>query len=261
MRCIASSASATVTRSDCAQRDRLARQLQRVERGARVAAGARGQERDRVVVDLGVAALAPVERAPHQPFDVGGLQRAQLVHLRPRQQRRVDLEVRVLRRGADERDEPLLDGRQQRVLLRLVEPVDLVEEEDRRAPAALALARPGDHLAHLRPPGVDRRELLERGVGVLGGHARERRLAGAGRAEQDHRVRAPGLDRRAQRRARAEQVLLADEVVERPGPHARGQRAVERHGLGPRLLGFLGLEQLVHPGQYRVRRGETRGRG
>jgi chromate transporter len=41
-------------------------------------------------------------------------------------------------------------------------------------------------------------------------------------------------------------MLLADELVERPRPHARGQRAVERRDLVPRLLRLLGLKQLVH---------------
>jgi chromate transporter len=41
-------------------------------------------------------------------------------------------------------------------------------------------------------------------------------------------------------------MLLADELVERPRPHARGQRAVERRDLVPRLLRLLRLKQLVH---------------
>src|SRR5262249_4064378 len=47
------------------------------------------------------------------------------------QQRRVDLEVRVLRGGADQDQHALLDPRQEGVLLGPVEAVDLVEEEDR----------------------------------------------------------------------------------------------------------------------------------
>ena len=58
-------------------------------------------------------------------------ERHELVDLAPREQGRVDLEVRVLGRRADQRHRPLLDRRQERVLLRLVEPVDLVQEEDR----------------------------------------------------------------------------------------------------------------------------------
>src|SRR5918999_1812623 len=49
----------------------------------------------------------------------------------PAKQRRVHLEVGVLGGGAHQHHEPLLHGRQQRVLLGLVEAMDLVEEEDR----------------------------------------------------------------------------------------------------------------------------------
>ena len=66
-------------------------------------------------------------------------------------------------------------------------------------------------------------------------------------------MRPPGLDRGPQRRALAEQVLLADEVVERARAHARRERAVERRRLGPRLLRLLGLEELVHDGQGSLR--------
>ena len=56
-----------------------------------------------------------------------------------------DLEVGVLGRRADERDRAVLDVRQQRVLLGLVEAMDLVEEEDRaRAVQGEPVLRLGD---------------------------------------------------------------------------------------------------------------------
>ena len=224
---------------------RRARQLERVQRRPRIAVGARREELDHLVGHLGLRALAALDRAPQQRLEVLGRELLELVDLRAREQRAVDLEVRVLRRGADQRHEPVLDGRQQRVLLRLVEAVDLVEEEDRRAAALAPLGRAGDHLAHLGAPRLDRGELLERGVGVLGGEAGERRLPGPGRAVEDHRVRAAGLERGAQRGARSEQVLLADELVERGRPHPRGERAVGRQ---PVIRSFLGwVEQPLHP--------------
>ena len=80
--------------------------------------------------------------------------------------------------------------------------------------------------AHLGAPGLDRRELLEGRVRVLGEHPGQRRLPGPRRAVEDHRVRLAGLDRRAQRARRAEQVRLADELLERPRAHPRGQRQI-----------------------------------
>ena len=166
------------------ERDRLAGrrragELERVEGGAGVAAGARGQERDHVVRDVDLRALAALDRPPQQALDLLGGELLELVDLRAREQRAVDLEVRVLGGRADQRHQPLLDGGQQRVLLRLVEAVDLVEEEDRRPAAGAPLAGAGDHLAHLGAAGLHGGQLLEGGVGVLGGEPRERRLAGA----------------------------------------------------------------------------------
>jgi hypothetical protein len=51
--------------------------------------------------------------------------------LEPAQKRRVDLEVGIFGRGADEGQDAFFDRRQQRVLLGLVEAVDLVQKEDR----------------------------------------------------------------------------------------------------------------------------------
>jgi hypothetical protein len=173
----------------------------------------------------------------------------QLVDLRAGEQRRVDLEVGVLGRRPDQLHDAVLDGGQQRVLLRLVEAVDLVEEEDRRAGwvGSFALRGAGDHLAHLGPPRVDGRELLERRARMLGREPRERRLAGARRPVEDHRVRLTGLERRAQRRALAEEVLLPDELVEPPGAHARGQRSVDHLLEGGFVFGRL--EQTLHNGE------------
>ena len=84
-----------------------------------------------------------------------------------------------------------------------------VPEARRRSCGAL------DHGAHLGAAGVHGARLLERRAGVRGGDPRERRLAGPRRPVEDHRVRLAALDRRAQRGAGAEQVLLPDKVAQR----------------------------------------------
>ena len=61
-----------------------------------------------------------------------------------------------------------------------------------------------------------------------GDQPRQRRLAGARRAPEDDRLQAVVLDRLAQRTARAEQRLLADELVERARAHALGERCRAR---------------------------------
>ena len=107
--------------------------LEAVQRLSGIAAGEVEQRR---------AALGRQRRATGQPaFGIGqravddraeriGIKRLEAIHPHARQERRVDLVVRVLGRGADEGDRPVLDVRQQRVLLALVEPMQLVDEGD-----------------------------------------------------------------------------------------------------------------------------------
>ena len=151
--------------------------------------------------------------------------RLELVDLRAREQRRVDLEVGVLGRRADQRHEAGLDTRQQCVLLRLVEAVDLVEEEDRPASAAakpLTCAR--EHLTHVRDRRLYRRQLLELGARLLGDDPCERRLPGARWAVEDQRRHPVLLDREPQGAAGSDHVLLAREIVERRRSQALGER-------------------------------------
>ena len=122
-------------------------QLDGAQRRAGVAAGAAGDHLDEVGRNLGA------DRRRSTPDDLAQIlvgERLQLDDLAAGEERRVDLEVRVLGRRADQRHEPFLDGGQQRVLLRLVEAVDLVEEEDRPlAVAAEAVTGPLHDAAHV----------------------------------------------------------------------------------------------------------------
>ncbi len=133
--------------------------------------------------------VAPSASTPRRTSDAVGRRASSGLEAEQRraaEQRRVDLEVRVLGRGADEGEQAGLDRRQQRVLLGLVEAVDLVEEQD-RALAVLAepLLGPGEHLAHVLHAGAHRRQALEGPLGRRGDQLGERRLARAGRAPQD----------------------------------------------------------------------------
>ena len=65
-----------------------------------------------------------------QLLDVVRRQRLQHEHPGAREQRADDLEARILGGGADQGDRAVLGRRQQAVLLGLVEPMDLVDEED-----------------------------------------------------------------------------------------------------------------------------------
>ena len=61
--------------------------------------------------------------------------------------------------------------------------------------------------------------------GRVGDDAGQRRLAAAGRAEEDQRGDAVGFDGAAQQLARPQDVRLPDELVERARAHPVGQRS------------------------------------
>ena len=181
------------------------------------------------------------QRAVQDARDFVRRQPAEHEHLRTGEQRRVDLERRVLGGRADQHDVARLDPRQERVLLRLVEAVDLVDEHDRPAaggpPDALGL---GHHVADFLDARQHRAERDEPRLGRVGDDAGERRLARARRAPQDDRLEQIALDRFPQRLARREQLLLPDELVEGPRPHALGERRPRRRG-GRGVFGEQGI--------------------
>ena len=99
-----------------------------------------------------------------------------------------------------------------------------VDEYD-RAPAGVsrALGR-GHHVLDFLDAGEDGAERDEFRAREARDEPRERRLAAAGRAPENHRAEFIALDLRAQRFARAEQRFLADEFLERARAHAVGKR-------------------------------------
>ncbi|MNS97600.1 hypothetical protein D3C72_1319390 [compost metagenome] len=68
-------------------------------------------------------------RLGQQLFHLVFVERFQHIHLRARQQRRVHFKAGVFSGGANKRHQARFDEGQQGILLRLVEPVDLVNEQ------------------------------------------------------------------------------------------------------------------------------------
>ena len=102
--------------------------------------------------------------------------------------------------------------------------MNLVDEDDGAAagPPAPVLRRRHDVLDLLDPRqhGAERDEMC---FCHLGDDAGERGLAGAGWTPQDDRLNEVALDRLTQRPAWRENLVLADDLVERPRPHPLGE--------------------------------------
>ena len=158
------------------------------------------------------------DRPFEQQLQVGLLHRFEHIDLATRKQRRDHLERRVFRRRADQRDDTLFDGAEQRILLRFVEPVDLVDEQERRRGIEkLALARLFDHFAHLFDARGDGRQGKEFALERRGDEFGKRGFAYARRSPEDERGNVAGLDEFAEYALRTHQVLLPDVFVQGAG--------------------------------------------
>ncbi len=104
----------------------------------------------------------------------------------------------------------------------LVEPVNLVAEQDRSLPLVLeSLFGLFDDLAHSGDAFGHSRERLEVPFGIVGDDPGERRLARARRAPEDARADVPAADQFAECFPGSQQIFLPEELLERLGPHAR----------------------------------------
>ena len=189
-----------------------------VECHARVTASAFEQRVERVRSDPGVQLAEPALHHAPELLAVEGLEAE---HPAAREQRCDDLERRVLGRGADERDRPVLDMRQDRVLLRLVEAMDLVDEQHGAQAGALMHGRLRHRLAQVGDAGRDRAHGHHPRLRLGGEQSGERGLAAARRPPQDdaRQVARPG-----QLAQHVDHAPLADEVVELLRAHSGRQR-------------------------------------
>src|SRR4051794_21065896 len=125
---------------------------------------------------------------------------------------------------------------QEGVLLRLVEPVDLVEEQDgARTVERQPLLRLGDRRADVGHTGHHRGHRREVRSDLTCKESREARLAGPGRTPQEQRREMTARDRPAEWAALPDEMLLAHELVEGPRPHPGGERLTLGRGLEERL--------------------------
>ena len=159
----------------------------------------------------------PVEQLEQVVF----LQRLEHIQLAAGEQWADDLERRVLRGGADEGNHARFDRSQQGVLLRLVETVDFIDEED----GAVGIEEPAflgtlDDLTHLLDTRSDRTQGIERRFQLVGNDVSQGGLSHARRPPQDERRDMSGVDHLPEHGTRTDQMFLADVVVERPRAHS-----------------------------------------
>ena len=172
-------------------------------------------------------------RALEQVFEALLVVRLEGQHPGARQKRGVEFERRVFRRRADQHDGAVLHHRQETVLLGAVEPVDLVDEQQRLAAAHAPGARRLEHFLEIGDTGKDRRDLVEGQFGLAGQQPRNGGLAGARRSPKDHRAETAGSDHAGDDAIRTGQMRLAGDFGQGRGPQPVGKRAMPaRYGTG-----------------------------
>ena len=131
--------------------------LDLVEEEAAVAVGACDQRFARFT-GHGKTALLDRLRAANQFFERGMVEPPKDQHLAAREKRRVELEARVLGGRSDQRHRAVLDIRQEAVLLRAVEAVHFVHEQQGVLAGLRHLPRFGKNLLEVGDSGKDRRD-------------------------------------------------------------------------------------------------------
>ena len=134
--------------------------------------------------------------------------------------------------------------RQEPVLLRLVEAVDLVDEQQR--PLAIRMSVPGrlEHFPKLGHAGEDRADLDEVQIRLGGEKPGDGGLAHPRRPPEDQRRQRPRIQHHAQAALRPEQMGLPDDLAQRRRAQTIGQRARTRALASGRRRG--GVEEISH---------------
>src|SRR5438046_5439324 len=147
-------------------------------------------------------------------------------HLAAREERGIQLEARVLGRRADERDRAVLDIRQEAVLLRAVEAVDLVHEQQGALAGAGGGARFGEYLFQVGDTREDGGNSDEAHADSIGEQPRDGGLARPRRSPQDYRGELAGGNHPAHRAVGAGEMLLTDDLDQQPRTAATGYGAI-----------------------------------
>ena len=201
-------------------RRRRKEQLDRIERLAHIAAADGRDIPRRARLDIRRDIFPRAEnghRAQHGLFHLGGRHLLELKHRAAAEHRVIDIEIRVFRRGGDDRDAAVLHELQQRLLLLFVKILDLIEIQQHAAGREHGIEL-GNDIANVRNARGRGVQAAQGAVRAGRDDARDRGLAGAGRAVKHHVRDLPGLYDAAEHPVRAQNMLLPDDLVERRRP-------------------------------------------
>ena len=167
-------------------------------------------------------------------------------HLRAAEQCRIEREAGVFGRCAHQRHRAAFDKGQEAILLRTVEAVDLVHEQQRALTGLRGLVGSGEGLLEVGHAAEYRADAFEAHPHAIGEQPRDGGLAGAGRPPEDHARQAAGGDHSPDRAFGPGQMVLPDHLVEGCGTQPVGQRRILARSVGCSCLGQVVGKEVGH---------------
>ena len=146
--------------------------------------------------------------------------------LRAAEQCRIERKAGIFRGRADQRHRAAFDERQEAVLLRTVEAVDLVHEQQRTLSRFGRLVGGSEGLLEIGDSAEHRADAFEAHADTVREQSCDSRFARAGRPPQDHARQAARSDHPADCAFGAGQVFLPDDVLQRRRPQPVGEWSV-----------------------------------
>ena len=202
--------------------------LQNIQRTAGITCCKIGNNPQRLRLCLKAVAkttLSVGNRSLQNLLNLRCLQLFQTHHLHTRKQWRIDFEERVFGSSTDEHYRAVFHVREQHILLRLVEAMNLVDKHDSTAASvASVLLRLGDELAQLGDTAGNGVNGLKLFAGDMRDDLRQRCFACSRRSVKEYGLQYITLNHTAQRTACAHSALLPYKVAEAFGTHAVSQR-------------------------------------
>ena len=199
---------------------------------------------------LAEAAFGIIQRAVDQFLQLLDTQRLELKNLRARNQRAVHIEKWVVSRSTDQAQISALHIWQENVLLRLVEVMNFVDEQNGFLAGRSKPIRGSRHYPpHLRDVAFHSTEALEFRACHVRDDLRERRFTGAGRAGQNDGRQPVGLNRAPQKFSRREDVFLPDKFFKGARAHAGSERRRSVHRRRLRLV--VAFKEILHEQKIR----------
>ena len=165
-----------------------------------------------------VAVIGPSGSGKSTLLHILGGDGLELKHRRSAENSVEHAEIGVFRRRGDERDAPVLDKFQQRLLLLFIEILDLVEIQQHAA-GSQQCVKLGDDLFYVGKSGGRCVQFAQGAVGFFCDDARNGSLARARGTVENHVRDAAAFNDAAQQAALAENVFLADNIVKAVGAY------------------------------------------